>query len=52
MKKKSLKIADHTLFVYKSTRVNNNSETTEPTTTMVTLTVTGVYNSNRKQEFN
>jgi hypothetical protein len=50
MKKKSLKIADQTLFVYKSIRINNTSETTEPTTTMVTLTVTGVYNANKKQE--
>ena len=40
MKRKSLKISQNTLFVYKSARVNHASVTTDPTTEPTTLTIT------------
>jgi hypothetical protein len=49
MKQKHLKIVDNTLFVYRpqQTLKNGTTETdsTDPTTSMVTLTKTGIFKS-------
>jgi len=42
MKHKQFKISDNTLFVYKSKRNPNNPTGTDPTTTMMGTTHTGI----------
>lgn len=43
MKNKTFKINSTTLFVYKASKIKNGDmESTNPTTTIMTLTVTGI----------
>jgi hypothetical protein len=48
MKQKNFRIPDTTLFVYKpqkNLKSVTETETTDPTTSMVTLTKTGIFNA-------
>jgi hypothetical protein len=50
MKQKNFKVSDTTLFVYRQQRTSKSvteTETTDPTTSMVTLTKTGILNADR-----
>lgn len=50
MKQKNFRIPDTTLFVYRPQRALKSvteTETTDPTTSMVTLTKTGILNADR-----
>lgn len=51
MKQKHFKITDHTLSVYKPQKtlktVTGTTDSTDPTTSMVTLTRTGILNAGR-----
>jgi hypothetical protein len=51
MKQKHFKIIDNTLFVYKpqkaSKTITGDTDSTDPTTSMVTLTRTGILNAVR-----
>lgn len=48
MKHKRFKITETTLFVYKSQKALKGKNETDPTTSMMTMTVTGFVNSDRK----
>lgn len=51
MKHKHFKIPDHTLFVYRPQQTKKSptteTESTDPTTSMVTLTQTGIFQPGR-----
>lgn len=52
MKHELFKISDSTLFVYKSLKPLNGETTTtgtDPTTTVMTMTVSGLHHSNKQK---